>query len=62
MGFMTRRGEVRYGLVGSGRGFTIWSGEAGCCSARRGTVRLGKGFLAGLGTVQFGGVGFGEVR
>ena len=25
---------VRFGTVWKGMGFTIWSGEAGCCSAR----------------------------
>lgn len=31
-------------------------------TARLGMVWIGMGFLAGLGTVQFGGVGLGEVR
>lgn len=33
-----------------------------CDLVRFGRIWFGLGFLAGLGTVQFGGVGLGEVR
>ena len=29
-----RLDTARFGEVGLGMGFTIWSGEAGCCAAR----------------------------
>ena len=44
-----RLDTARYGEVELGKGFTIWSGEAGRRAVRRGTVRSGEGFKAGQG-------------